>query len=118
MRILLPSKSWIDVRDNLAPMDRYAVRDAPDVSNEDGQVTVKNASGNMWRTFLSRTIVDWSFDAPIPSRDPASLDRFPDLEEDQDALEDALRERFDRITARRSPNLRKPPAPTNATSSG
>ena len=38
----------------------------------------------MWRTFLTRTIVDWSFDAPIPSRDPSSLDRFPDLEDRDD----------------------------------
>jgi hypothetical protein len=118
MRINLPSGSWVEVRDNFVPNDAYAVADAPDVVNDDGQVSVKNATGNMWKVFLSRVIVGWSYEGePLPSQDIKVLEKYPDSEDDFFALREALQDRFDRLAnRRRSPNQRTQPSSTNVTS--
>jgi hypothetical protein len=119
MRIELPSGVWVDSKDNVTPGDHWAVVDAPDVSNDDGQVVVKHASGNMWKVFLSRSVIAWSYETPFQ---PGNLDLFdegwPGDLDDFMALRDALQERFERVArSRRSPNSQSKPSPTNGTSS-
>jgi hypothetical protein len=119
MRIDLPSGAWVECKDNMAPMDRYAVRDAPDTARDDnGDLIIVNAAGNMWREFLARVITAWSWPDPVPSADQAVLNRVPELEEDQEELERVLRPRYERIagTSRRG-NRPRPPAATSGTPS-
>ncbi len=117
-RIELPSGAWVDVRDKLRPADRWAVRDAPEVSTgEDGRVIVANALSATWKAFYTRLITAWSFQypdgrpVPLPAADPSVLDDYPDDEDDAAALEDALQPRLDRLRGRR-PN----PSRTSGTS--
>ena len=119
MRITLPSGSWVEVRDNTVPGDRFAVQDSVDIVIEDGKTYIHGAASAQWRTFLSRIITGWSYSekgVPLPSQNIAVLDEYPDKEEDADALEDALQERYDRIVRRR-PTTPRQPSPTNGTSS-
>jgi hypothetical protein len=118
VRISLPSGAWIEVRDNDKPSDRWAVADAPDVVNIDGQVSVRNAQGNMGKTYYARVILAWSYEAPFsPENLELFGDEWPGDMDDFLALEDALQERFSRVSrSRRSPNPQRPPSPTNATS--
>lgn len=119
-RIPLPSEAWIEVRDNDTPGDHWAVIDAPDVENEDGKVSVRNAAGNMWKTYAGRIVLAWSYDTPFVPGNAALFDEgWPGDMDDFMALRDALQERFDRVArSRRSPNSQSKPSPTNETSSG
>ena len=120
MRIELPSGAWADCKDNVTPGDHWAVIDAPDVTNEDGQVSVRHASGNMWKEFLGRTVIGWSYSVPFQAGNLMLFDDdWPGDEDDFFALTDALQERFDRVArSRRSPNSQSKPSPTNETSTG
>lgn len=120
MEIPLPSGATVTIRDNTTPGDHWAVVDAPDVVNEDGQVSVRNASGNMWKTFMARVVQGWSYSVPFQPESPRLFDDdWPGDEDDFFALTDALQERFDRVArSRRSPNSRSKPSPTSGTSSG
>lgn len=123
MRITLPSGAWIEVKDSTVPGDRFAVIDAPEVYVEDGKTVVLNAAGNQWKAFLSRIITGWSYQesqqVPVPAvAGPQVLDEYPDNDDDIDALDDALRARYERIIARRRPNPPRPQPPTTGTSSG
>jgi hypothetical protein len=118
--IALPSGATVTIRDNTTPGDHWAVVDAPDVENEDGKVSVRNASGNMWKEFLGRTVIGWSYSVPFQPRNQMLFDDdWPGDEDDFFALRDALQERFDRVArSRRSPNSSSKPSPTSGTSSG
>ena len=120
MEIPLPSGATVTIRDNATPGDHWAVVDAPDVTNEDGQVTVRNAAGNMWKVFMSRLVIGWSYGVPFQPGNPKLFDDdWPGDEDDFFALTDALQERFDRVArSRRSPNSSSKPSPTNETSTG
>jgi hypothetical protein len=117
--IALPSGATVAVRDNDTPGDHWAVSDAPDVTNEDGVVSVRNASGNMWKTFMARVVVGWSYGVPFQEGNLSLFDAaWPGDMDDFMALRDALQERFDRVArSRRSPNSQSRPSPTNGTSS-
>jgi hypothetical protein len=116
VRIDLPSGAWVDVKDNSVPGDGYAVSDAVEIFVEDGKTYIVGAGSGQWKTFLSRMITAWSFPVPIPSVGGLGvLDEYTD-EADDDALKDALQERYDRIVRRR-PTTPKPSAQTNGTSS-
>ena len=116
MRITLPSGAWVDVKDNTVPADRFAVQDSVETVIEDGRAVIRGAASSQWKAFLSRVVVAWSYDGvPIPSHDLAVLDAYPDTDDDIDALDDALRERFNRIVNRR-PTTRRQPSPTSGTS--
>lgn len=119
MEIPLPSGASITVKDNASPGDKRATRGAVKVSVEDGKTLIEG-SEDQWPAFLGRIITAWSYPVPIPAEAGLHvLDEYPDKEEDDDALHDALQERFDRVTrARRSPNPQRPPSPTNGTSAG
>ena len=115
-RITLPSGAWVDVKDNMVPADRFAVQDSVETVIEDGRAVIRGAASSQWKAFLSRVVVAWSYDGvPIPSHDLAVLDAYPDKEDDADALEDALQQRYERIVRRR-PTTPRPPSPTSATS--
>ena len=120
MRITLPSGAWIDCKDNTLQGDRFAIQDSVDLVVEDGKTVIHGAQSAQWRAFLSRVILAWSYDVPVPSVGGAQvLDDYPTTDDDIDALDDALAERFDRITRRRGgPNRRTQPSSTNATSPG
>ena len=117
MEIALPSGGSVTVRDNTTPGDHWAVVDAPDVVNEDGNVSVRNAQGNMWKKFLSRVVTGWSYGVPLNPENPELFgDAWPGDEDDFFALRDALQERFDRVArSRRSPNSQSKPSPTSGT---
>lgn len=116
MEIPLPSGATVTVKDNTVPGDKFAVQDAPEVVVEDGRTIVRNAASSQWKAFLGRVILAWSYPVPIPSVAGLQvLDEYPDQEGDADALEDALAERYERLTRRR-PTTPRPPSPTNATS--
>jgi hypothetical protein len=117
MRIPLHSPdTWVEVKDNISPADRYAVKDAPDIGRDaEGNVIIANAVGNTWRAFLASVITAWSFPDPLPSADPSVLGRVPELEADQEALEDALRPRYERVAGTSRGNRPRPPAATNGT---
>ena len=120
MEIPLPSGASITVKDNTPPGDRFAVRSAIRVVVEDGKSVIEGSEPAQWKAFLARVITAWSFPAPIPAvAGQQVLDEYPDTDDDIDALDEALQERFDRVTkSRRSPNSRKPPSPTSGTSAG
>jgi hypothetical protein len=117
VEIALPSGGTVTVRDNDTPGDHWAVIDAPDLENDDGKVSVRNATGNMWKTFLGRVCLGWSYSVPFVPHSPALFDEdWPGDMDDFMALRDALQERFDRVArSRRSPNSQSKPSPTNAT---
>lgn len=117
MEIALPSGGSVTVRDNTTPGDHWAVVDAPDVVNEDGNVSVRNAQGNMWKKFLSRVVTGWSYGVPLNPENPELFDdAWPGDEDDFFALRDALQERFDRVArSRRSPNSQSKPSPMSGT---
>jgi len=120
VRITLPSGAWVDVKDNMVPGDRFAVQDSVDVVVEDGKTYIHGAASSQYKTFLSRLIVAWSYSeqgVPLPSQNLAVLDEYPDKEEDADALEDALQQRYERIVRRR-PTTQRQPSPTSGTSPG
>ena len=118
MEIALPSGATVTVKDNTVPGDRFAIQDSVDVMIEDGKSVIHGAASSQWKAFLTRLITGWSFPVPIPSvAGPQVLDEYPDKEDDADALEDALQERYDRLMRRR-PTMRKQPSPTSGTSPG
>ena len=118
MQITLPSGATITVRDDLKPADRFAIRDAPEVSVEDGRTVVRNAAGNSWKAFLTRVITGWSYPVPVPAVAGSQvLDDYPDTEADMDALEDALQARYERAQGRSRPNPPRPQPQTSGTSS-
>jgi hypothetical protein len=120
MELTLPSGSTVTIRDNDTPGDHWAVIDAPDVTNEDGNVSIRHAQGNMGKTFLSRVVLGWSYSVPFQPGNPALFDEgWPGDMDDFMALKDALQERFDRVArSRRSPNSASKPSPTSGTSPG
>jgi hypothetical protein len=117
MRITLPSGAWIDVKDNTLQGDRFAIQDSVDLVVEDGKTVIHGAQSAQWRAFLSRVILAWSYDVPIPSvGGVAVLDEHPTTDDDIDALDDALAARFNRIVGRRgSPNRQRQPSSTSPT---
>ena len=117
MRIELPSGAWVDVKDNTVPGDRFAIQDSTMLEVlEDGRRVVRGAAGKQYRAFLTRIMTGWSFPVPIPAvAGDGVLDDWPDQEDDDDALQDALQERFDRLTRAR-PTAPRKPAPTSGTS--
>ena len=118
MEITLPSGATVTCKDTTVPGDRFYVQDSVNVVVEDGRTVIHGAASAQWKAFLTRMILAWSFPVPIPSvAGPQVLDEYPDKEEDADALEDALQERYDRIVRRR-PTTPRQPSPTNGTSSG
>jgi hypothetical protein len=118
LRIELPSGAWVDVKDNTVPGDRFAIQDAPETIVEDGKIIVRGAASSMWKAFLARLITAWSWPVPIPAAAGLQvLDEYPPDEDDAAALEDALTERYDRLSRRR-PTTPRPPSPTKETSPG
>jgi hypothetical protein len=120
MDISLPSGATVTCKDNVTPGDHWAVTDAPDVSNEDGRVVIQNATGNMWKVFLARSVTGWSYSVPFQPGNQFQFDEgWPGDMDDFTALCDALQERFDRVArSRRSPNSPSRPSPTKETSAG
>ena len=112
----------MEVRDNMTPGDRFAVMDAAELTiEEDGRSHIRGAASAQWKAFLTRMITDWSYAStkgvPIPAAaGPQVLDEYPDLEDDDEALSEALRPRYERITRRR-PTAQRQPSQTSATPS-
>lgn len=119
MRIDLPSGAWVEVKDNTVPRDRFAVQDATEVVVEDGRAVVGGTS-RQWTAFLTRIVTGWSYQdlgVPIPSAGGSQvLDEYPQTDEDIDALNDALAERYERIVRSRRPNRSRPPSGASAPS--
>jgi hypothetical protein len=119
VEITLPSGATISVKDSTVPGDRFAVQDSVDMVVEDGKTYIHGAASAQWKAFLTRVITGWSYESvPIPAVGGSQvLDEYPQTDDDIDALEDALRERYERIInrGRRSPNPARPPSPTSGT---
>jgi hypothetical protein len=117
VEITLPSGATVTVKDNTVPGDRFAIQDSVDlVIEDDGRRVIRGAASSQWKAFLGRVVTAWSFPVPIPSVAGLQvLDEYPDKEEDADALEDALQERYERLVRRR-PTTQRQPSPTSRTS--
>lgn len=119
MEITLPSGATVTVKDNTVPGDRFAVQDSVTSYVEDGRVVVPKAASSQWKAFLTRVITAWSYPVPIPAVGGEQvLEEYPQTDDDIDALEDALQERYERIVnrGRRRPNPARPPSPESGTS--
>ena len=118
MRIDLPSGGWVEIKDAYTPGDRYAIRDAPDVSNVDGQVVVTNAEGNSWKAFYMKAITAWSFPAPVPGvGGPQVIDEFLTLD-DLDELEQQCRPVYEKVAGRPNSRRNSKPQQSSGTTPG
>jgi hypothetical protein len=116
VRITLPTGAWVDVKDSTSPGDRFAIQDSVDLVVEDGKTYIRGAASSQYKAFLSRLITGWSYEGvPIPSQNLSVLEEYPPDEDDANALEDALQERYDRLVRRR-PTARTKPSATSGTS--
>jgi hypothetical protein len=85
-RVRLPSGAWVQLRDphTLRRGDKQRVMRAV----KDTDAGDMAAALDMINGLLQVLIIDWSYEYPIPSESPASLDLIP--LEDSDALDEAV----------------------------
>lgn len=70
MRVELSSGGWVEVRDNLKGRDRTAAHAVLRFTVRDGQQSQEvgaDVSDLMHDALLANIILDWSFEAPVPS---------------------------------------------------
>jgi hypothetical protein len=68
-KVELPSGNWVEYRDQLKALDRFAVQDAVFLNVKDGGVTQALGFQNDIRNaLLGRIITGWSFAGPIPAQ--------------------------------------------------
>jgi hypothetical protein len=118
VRVTLPSGAWVEVKDNFLPGDRFAVEGSVDVVIEDGKTYIHGAGPAQWKAFLTRAVTAWSYSeqgVPLPSQSADVLDSYPATEDDDDALRNALQERYERIVRRR-PTVARNNSPMSETS--
>jgi hypothetical protein len=113
MRVELPSGAWVELRDKLLAIDRFAVQEAALVETGDkSRVSYLTLANDMRNALLGRIITSWSYDAPIPSKNSFAaadvvIGNAMDLE-DYDALEDAVQPLMDLISGKTQPSPKKP----------
>lgn len=69
MRVELPSGNWVEIRDKLMAIDRFAVQEVALVELGDkGRASLLALNNDMRNALLGRIITGWSFSSPIPSQ--------------------------------------------------
>jgi len=103
-RVELPSGGWVEYREQLKAIDRFAVQDAVFIDSKDGNNRMSLGIGNDIRNaLLGRIIIAWSFSGPTPAqlKDVAAADvvigEALDLD-DYNALSDAVQPLLDKIS--------------------
>jgi hypothetical protein len=113
MRIDLPSGNWVELRDKLLAIDRFAVQEVALVETGDkSKVSFLTLQNDMRNALLGRIITSWSYDAPIPSKNSFAaadvvIGNAMDLE-DYAALEDAVEPFMELISGKSQPSPKKP----------
>jgi hypothetical protein len=104
MRVELPSGGWVEYRDQLKAIDRFAVQDAVFLEVKDGVNRAALGFGNDIRNaLLGRIITGWSFPTPTPgeAKDITAADvvigNAMDLD-DYNALADAVQPLLDKVS--------------------
>lgn len=102
-KVELPSGGWVEYRDQLKAMDRFAVQDAVFLEVKDGvNRAALGFSNDIRNALLGRIILAWSYDTPIPRdvKDMAAADvvigEAMDLD-DYNALADAVQPLVDKV---------------------
>lgn len=119
MQVSLGGTDWADIKEvsELRRADRNAVNKTIVFEADTGtQRPVLRASldDDMATAVLTRVIDNWSLPLPLPSADPASLDKLT-LEQD-DKLREAIQPHLDAIRGREAP-VKGNPDPTAASES-
>lgn len=103
-RVELPSGGWIEFRDQLKAVDRFAVQDAVMLEfRSEGNRASLGMVNDQRNALLGRIITAWSFDpVPIPSRNDFQaadviLGELLDLD-DYQALADAVQPLMEKIS--------------------
>lgn len=103
-KVELPSGNFVEYRDQLKAIDRFAVQDAVFLEVKDGVNRAALGFGNDIRNaLLGRIITRWSYNTPIPSAaaDIAAADvvigEAMDLD-DYNVLADAVQPLVDKVT--------------------
>jgi hypothetical protein len=120
-RLELPSKqadgspNWIEYRDALRALDRFAVQEVVNFEIDDSTGKRKAnfyvISNDMRNALLGRIITAWSYPAPIPSKNSFQAADIVIGEtmnlEDYAALEEAIQPLMDLINGTREPDPKK-----------
>ena len=115
-KIDLPSGAWIEYRDQLKALDRFAVQAVAKVQLGAGTDEKRTASflemqNDMRNALLGRIITAWSYPLPIPGNGLAAADvvigEAMDLD-DYAALEKAVEPLMDKISGRGQADPKKP----------
>lgn len=68
-RVELPSGNWVEYRENLKAIDRFAVQDAITMEIKDGaNHTSLGIANDIRNALLGRIITGWSFPGPFPAQ--------------------------------------------------
>jgi hypothetical protein len=70
-RVELSNENWVEYRENLKAMDRFAVQDAVTLQfSEGGNKASLGMMNDQRNALLGRIITAWSYNTPIPSNFP------------------------------------------------
>jgi hypothetical protein len=113
-RIDLPSGGWVEYRDKLKAVDRFAVQAVASVELGDkkNRASFLEMQNDMRNALLGRIITDWSYPAPIPSKNSFQaadmvIGETMDLE-DYATLEKAIEPLMDLIAGRTDVSPKEP----------
>lgn len=109
MRVELPSKNWVELRDKLYAADKFAVQEAVvlTVSDDRAQKVTGGIQNAMRNALLRQIITSWSFSVAIPSdpRMPGDIGSTLDLD-DYNVLEEAVEPLLQKVSF--APNRTQP----------
>jgi hypothetical protein len=112
VRVELPDNNWVDIREKITHGERNAFIRV--LAATEGNTILRAIESN---DFMVQTMIDaWSFDLPLPSVDPTSLDKLD--HEDVNAVMGALRPHmqhlFPNFGAENAADPQSPTAPSPA----
>jgi hypothetical protein len=121
-RVELPSGNWVEYREQLKAIDRFAVQDAITMQIKDGtNVTSLGIANDIRNALLGRIITGWSFPGQFPAqvKDMIAADQVigeaMDLD-DYNCLADAVQPLVEKVSGARTNKKNDPKAVTPAPS--
>jgi len=115
-RVELPSGAWVEFRDKLKAIDRFAVQAVATVELGDrrNKASFLEMNNDMRNALLGRIITDWSYPVPIPSKNSFQaadvvIGEAMDLE-DYAALEKVVEPLMDLIAGRADVSPKEQPS--------
>ncbi len=118
-RIELPSGAWVEYRDQLKVIDRFAVQEVAkvDIREEGNSTSFLAMQNDMRNALLGRIITSWSYPVPVPSQNHfAAADVIIGDQMDLDdyaALEEAVQPLMDKIAGRGAVGTADPKKPSS-----